>query len=131
VGWGEKRTKTPAELDLKRRRELGLQHYSTLEELQEIASKSRVKIKKIPPAVHPDDIIDPAPVEAFNGACQQHVEYFKNCRAAKAAGAVIVQEDEPVPTDREKKLAASRAYNKANYVPRRSRGPGKKAKAKS
>ena len=110
------------------RRELAKQFPGTLEELIAIAAKSKTKVKKLPPVVEEP----PEPVEAFVGPCQQHVEHFKQYRAAKAEGKVaIAQDDEPVPTDREKKLAASRAYNKANYVPRRRRGPGKaKTKAK-
>jgi hypothetical protein len=112
-----------------------MQYFSDIAELQAIASAAKVKIKKLPPAPHHDDTITEAAPPA--GPCQSHVEYFKNCRAARAAGMgtasavpeVVAAQDEP--TEREKKLAASREYHKANYVPRRRRGPGKKrAKAK-
>jgi hypothetical protein len=55
------------------------------------------------------------------GPCQVHVAHMKAWRAAKAAGAVIAKDDEPYVSDREKKLAAARAYNKARYKPRRKR----------
>jgi hypothetical protein len=55
------------------------------------------------------------------GPCQLHVAHARARRAAKAAGVVIEKDDGPYVSEREKKLAAARAYNKARYKPRRKR----------
>jgi hypothetical protein len=51
------------------------------------------------------------------------VAHWKATRAAKADGQVVVEvvEDEPYVDEREKKLAAARAYNKLHYKPRPKR----------
>jgi hypothetical protein len=92
-GWGgyQKPKKSQSEIDLERRRELGLRYYTPLEELQAIVAKSRVKVKKLPPV--PEE--PPKPVEAFTGPCQAHVQNFKKHRAAKAAGKLPVSAVEP------------------------------------
>ena len=115
AGWGNyvKKSKTPAELDLQRRRELGLKHYSDIDELIAIASASKKKITRLPTAPNPDDDIYPAP-EKVAGPCQQHVQFFKNRRAAIAAGKLpeVVVEDAPYVSEREAQLEASREYHR-------------------
>jgi hypothetical protein len=132
-GWNGyvKKSKTPAELDLKRRREAGMQHYSTLEELQEIASASKRKITRLPPVT---DDEPPPPAEAFVGPCQSHIEFFKNRRAVRAAGQVeVVQDDAPYVDPITAKREASREYHRdlaaAKALPGwKPRSRGKKAK---
>jgi hypothetical protein len=60
MGWGnyKPRKKTQAELDLERRRELGMKFYSDTAELVEIAAKARRKVKVLPYSP-PDDIAEP------------------------------------------------------------------------
>jgi hypothetical protein len=68
----------------------------------------------------PDEIAEPTQ-PAVRGPCQVHVAHAKARQAAKAAGIVVSvkEDDEPYVSDREKKLGAARAYDKARYVPRR------------
>jgi hypothetical protein len=126
VGWGEKRTKTPEQIDLERRRALGQKYFTDISELIAIAGASKVKITRVATVAQDDDIFDQAPEVV--GPAQLHVQYFKNRRAAKAAGmgtvghcaavSVPVQDEEPHVPD---------------WKSRRSRGPakGKTTKVKS
>jgi hypothetical protein len=123
ITWGnyQPRQKTPAELATERRRTL-VEKFGAgdIDDLIALAAKCKKKVKLIPPAPrHDDDIPEPAP--AFVGPCQLHVQHWKARRAAKAAGVVIEKDDGPHVSEREKKLAAARAYNKARYKPRRKR----------
>jgi hypothetical protein len=81
AGWGgyQKPKKTQSEIDLQRRRELGMKHLDDIETLQAIAAKSRKKITRLPPV--PEE--PPAPVEALVGPCQEHVQHWKAVRVAK------------------------------------------------
>jgi hypothetical protein len=126
MGWNgyQKPEKSQAELDVIRRHELGMKFYSDIDELVQLAAKSKKKIKLIPPAPHRDEDIAESREPAVMGPCQVHVAHMKAWRAAKAAGAVIARDDGPYVSEREKKLAAARAYNKARYKP----SPRKKAK---
>jgi hypothetical protein len=101
TGWGgyQKPKKSKEQLDLERRREPGKKFRSDTSELIAIAAKSKVKVKKLAPTPHPDDDLQAAP-ESFVGPCQLHVANMKAWRAAKAAGTVAMQEDEPVFDER-------------------------------
>jgi hypothetical protein len=57
-GWGSyvKPKKTKAELRIEARREYGKRWLSDIDELQRITATARVKVKRLPPAPHPDDI---------------------------------------------------------------------------
>jgi hypothetical protein len=117
MGWGEyvRKPKSPAELALERRRELGMKFPSDIAELQAIVAKCRKKPKKLPPAPQPDDVItDPAP--SVTGPCQLHVASTKARRAGLA-----VRDDEPCVDERQAKLEASRAYHRARYRARKAK----------
>lgn len=135
VGWGSRSAMTPEQLDLKRRRELGLKHFTDISDLIAIAAQSTVRVQRLPPAPRDDEHAEP--VEEFFGPAQSHVQHFKNRRAATAAGKVVtVQEDEPYVSDSEKKRLAGREYvkdlaeRKASGQYRRGRGPSRPNKAK-
>jgi hypothetical protein len=117
MGWGGfvRKPKTKSELALERRRALGEKHFSDIAELQAIAAKCRKKPKKLPPALHPDDIItELAP--SITGPCQLHVASMKARRAGTA-----VKDDEPCVDQRQAKLEASRAYHRARYKAKKAK----------
>jgi hypothetical protein len=120
MGWDtcKPKKKSTAELRLERRRELAKKFPSDIDELIAVAAACKKKPKKLPPAPHPDDMAE-FREPAIVGPCQLHVAHVKAWRAAKAAEVIIERDDEPYVDEREKKLAAARAYNKARYVPRR------------
>jgi hypothetical protein len=87
-----------------------------------VASASRKKPKVLPPAPHPDDMAEPPdPEPAVTGPCQVWTRSWKNTRAAKAAGALVVVEDEPYVSEREKKLKAGREYHRKHYKSKKGR----------
>jgi hypothetical protein len=117
AGWGgyQKPKKSKQQLDLERRRELGMKFPSDTAELQAIAAKCRRKPKRLPPAPYPDDIItESAP--SVVGPCQLHVASTKARRTGKA-----VQDDEPHVDERQTKLEASRAYHRARYKAKKAK----------
>jgi hypothetical protein len=117
AGWGGylKPKKSKEQIDLERRRELGKLFPSDTSELIAIAAKSKVKVKRLPPAPHPDDIIaDPAP--SVTGPCQLHVASMKARRTGEA-----VRDDEPHVDQRQAKLEASRAYHRARYKAKKAK----------
>jgi len=129
MGWGNyaPREKSNEQLARDRRREL-VDKFGpgSLDELVQLAAKSKKKIKVLPPGPHLDDVAAPAePEPAVMGPCQVHVAQMKARRAAKAAGQVEVVDDGPVLTERQQELEASRAYQKAHY---KSKKKAKRAK---
>jgi ABC-type uncharacterized transport system auxiliary subunit len=126
-GWGtyQKRKKTQAELAAERRRELAKQFPATLEELIAIAAGCKKRPKKIP-NVPPDDVT-PDPDPAVTGPCQLHVARTRAYRVAKADGIAVKVDDEPVLSDRERMLAASRAYYQDHKAPLKAKRELKKA----
>jgi hypothetical protein len=116
LGGYQPRKKSQAELAVERRRELAKQFPGTLDELVAIAAKTGVKVKRLPPAPHVDDIIAPP---SIIGPCQQHVAHMKAWRASKTAGSVVVAEDEPYVSDRKRKLLAGREYHRRRYKSKR------------
>jgi hypothetical protein len=121
MGWGRyiPRKKTKEQLAVERRRELAKQFPGTLEELQAIAARTRVKVKRLPAAPHRDDIITDSAPPSVVGSCQQHVAHMKAWHAAKSPGRVAVLEDEPYVSEREKKLQAGREYHRRRYKSKR------------
>ena len=105
------------QLAVERRRELAKKFPGDISELVAIAAKTRKKLKRLPPAPHPDDIVsDPEP--SVVGPCQLHCEHFKAWRDAKVARPAFV-EDVPYVSDRERKLLAGREYHRRRYKSKR------------
>jgi hypothetical protein len=123
-GWGSdvKRKKTKADLRIEARREYGKRRPSDIEELVSLAADAKVKIQRLPPAPHPDDVAPCETEEPVVGPCQAHVKY---CRAWRAAGRPRGKAVTPEPTERQKKLAATRAWNKARYQKMKAKKPVK------
>jgi hypothetical protein len=113
AGWGgyQKPKKSKVQIDLERRRELGMKYPSNTSELIAIAAKCRSKPKKCPPAPHPDDI---AP--SVTGPCQLQVASMKARRAGTA-----VRDHEPCVDQRQAKLEASRARHRARYKAKKAK----------
>jgi hypothetical protein len=121
-GWGgyQPRTKSQEQLAVERRRELAKKFPGDISELVAIAAKTRKKPKRLPPAPHPDDITEQFdPVPSVVGPCQLHVAHMRAWPATKTAGSVVVVEDEPYVSDREKKLQAGREYHRRRYKSKR------------
>jgi hypothetical protein len=75
VGWGgyhprEPRQKSKAEQSVERRRELAKKFPGDINELIALAADSKVRVQRLPPAPHPDELPDPAP-EVAEGPCQK------------------------------------------------------------
>jgi hypothetical protein len=117
AGWGgyQKPKKSKQQLDLERRRELGQKYFSDIAELQAIAAKSKVRVKRLPPTPHPDEMIA-VPAPSVTGPCQLHVASMK----ARHTG-MAVQVDELCVDDRQAKLEASRAYHRARYQAKKAK----------
>jgi hypothetical protein len=108
-GWGgyQKPKKSKQQVALERRRELGNKFFTPIDELQHLAATARVKVKRLPPAPHPNDVAPRESDAPITGPCQDHVDYFRAWReAGRPRGKVIAAG----PTERQKKLAAARAH---------------------
>ncbi len=116
-GWGSyvKPKKTRADLRIEARREYGKRWPSDIEELQQIAAIAKMKVKRLPYVPPEDPAVAAArtdPGASITGPCQTWIDGH---RAWREAGRPRDKAGAPEPTERQKKLEATRAWNKARY----------------
>jgi hypothetical protein len=131
-GWGGyvKPRKTKRQAALERRHELGKIYFTPIDELVSLAATAKVKVKRLP-YVPPEDpvtnvLVDPG--APLTEPCQAWVEGHRRWRdAGRPRGKVAP----PEPTDRQKKLEATRAWNKARYQKTKTTKPAKESSIRS
>ena len=133
VGWGSyvKPKKSKQQVALERRRELGNKFFSPLDELRQLAAIAKVKVKRLPYVPPEDPAVASArtdPDAPVTGPCQSWVDSHRRWReAGRPRGKVATTE----PSERQKKLAATRAWNKARYQKTKATKSVKLSTAKS